>query len=142
MKNTINKLEKYNITKICAWILSLTFVGIVLLERVPGVMTPTADPYESLMFNLFKISFLDDVTHGLSGLFGLFAIYKGKKMIIKWMMVIGGYYALDAGFHTVYALLISEPFMHWFPINFPHYGISLLCIIGLYFGVKNIEVKK
>jgi hypothetical protein len=140
MKNIINKFEKYNITKICAWVLSLTFIGIVLLERVPGVMTPTADPYESLMFNLFKISFLDDVTHGISGLMGLFAIWHSRKMIIKWMMTIGGYYSLDAGFHTIYALLIGEEFMHWFPINAPHYGITILCIIGLYFGVKNIEV--
>jgi hypothetical protein len=145
IKQTLNNLEERfpngKITKICAWVLSLTFIGIVLLERVPGVMTPTSDPYESLMFNLFKISFLDDVTHGLSGLMGLFSIWKGKDMIVKWMMLIGGYYCLDAGFHTVYALLVGEEFMHWFPINAPHYGITILCIIGLYFGVKNIQVK-
>jgi hypothetical protein len=145
IKKTLNKLESFlpngKITKICAWILSITFIGIVLLERVPGVMTPTINPYESLMFNLFKISLLDDVTHGLSGIAGLFAIYKGRKAIVKWLMWIGGYYSLDAIFATIASILMGESVVSWFSLNFPHYMITILCLTGLYFGVKNIEVK-
>jgi hypothetical protein len=134
-------LENYNITKIVSWILVITFLGIVAIERLPGVMVATSNPEESLMFGLFLISFLDDVTHGLSGLMGLFALWHSREMLIKWLMLIGGYYSLDAGFHTIYSFLVGEHFMHWFPINAPHYGITILCIIGLYFGVKKIEVK-
>lgn len=130
------------ITKIIAWILSLTFIGIVLLEQVPGVMTPTADPYESLMFNLFKISLLDDVTHGLSGILGLLSIYKGRKWIVKWVLLIGGYYSLDAIFATINSMLIGEPASTWISLNFPHYGITTLCIIALYFGVKDISINE
>jgi hypothetical protein len=51
-------LENYNITKIVSWILVITFLGIVAIERLPGVMVATSNPEESLMFGLFLISFL------------------------------------------------------------------------------------
>ena len=54
--------------------LTALFVGIVLIERVPGVLVNTDVAHEWLMFGIFKISLVDDITHALSGLAGIIAL--------------------------------------------------------------------
>jgi hypothetical protein len=56
------------ISKYIVLFLTVLFIGIVTIERLPGVLVTTDIVNEWLMFGTFKISLLDDITHGLSGL--------------------------------------------------------------------------
>lgn len=128
------------LSKKIAIFLTALFIGIVTIERFPGVLVPTDVPFEWLMFGLFKISLLDDITHGISGLLGLMAIIAGYRWTIKYLMLIGGYYGLDALFFIVNGFATKQPIIDNFMLNAPHIGISFLVIIALYTSVKKIEL--
>ena len=129
------------ISKYVAIFLTALFVGIVSIERVPGVLVPTDVPYESLMFGLFKISLLDDITHGLSGIAGVIALCAGYRWWVKYLIVIGGYYSLDALFYLTNGVITKMPFMDNVMLNIPHVGIGVLVTFAVYHSVKKIELK-
>ncbi len=129
------------ITKYVGLFLTTLFIGIVLIERFPGVLTDTTVPYEWLMFGLFKISLLDDITHGISGFFGIMALLGGYRWTIKYLMLIGGYYSLDALFSLVNGVFTGQTFIENFMLNAPHVGITVLVAFALYTSVKNIELR-
>ena len=122
-------------------LLTVAFMGIVLLEQVPGVMTPTENPYESLMFNLFEISLVDDITHGISGLLGLFALWGGYRAMVKYLIVMGGYYTLDALFHLVNGFATGQSFIDNILLNGPHIAISIAVYIALRASIIRLELK-
>ena len=123
--------------------LSILFVGIVLIEQVPGVMVPVAgsEGLEYLMFGLFKISLLDDITHLVSGLVGFYVLFRGYPIRVKYLMLFGGYYTLDAIFFILYGLVSGQSLMDNFLLNAPHVGISVLACIALAKSVRSIELK-
>lgn len=120
--------------------LAVLFIGIVLVEQIPGAMVPTGVPHESLFFGLFKISLLDDITHALSGLLGILALCFGYRMTVKYLMVIGGYYALDAIFFLINGFATGQNIIDNFLLNGPHIGIAVLVIFALSKSVKHIEL--
>lgn len=121
-----------------ALFLSVLFVGIVLIERIPGVLVPTDTPYEWLMFGLFEISLLDDITHALSGLLGVAALVAGYRWTVKYLMLVGGYYALDALFFVVNGMMTGQGFIDNLLLNGPHIAIAVLVSIALKRSVENI----
>ncbi len=123
-----------------ALFLAVGFLGIVLLERFPGVMTPSTEEHTSLMFNLFKISLLDDITHFLSGLLGFAAVFAGYKWTVKYLMLVGGYYTLDALFFVINGSVTGQSVMDNLMLNIPHIIIALLVGFALSKSVKNIEL--
>ena len=128
------------IAKYIAMFLSLGFIGIVLIERVPGVLVVTDVPYEWLMFGLFKISLVDDITHALSGIAGIIALCAGARWTTKYLMVIGGYYSLDALFFLVNGFLTGMGFVSNIMLNLPHVVIAVLVFYALLRSVKHIEL--
>ncbi|MEK7641361.1 MAG: DUF4383 domain-containing protein [Patescibacteria group bacterium] len=128
------------ITRYITLFLAISFVGIVLLEQVPGVMTPTDEPHVSLMFGLFEISLLDDITHLLSGLLGFLALSLGYKVTVKYLMLVGGYYTLDALFFVINGFMTSQPIIDNLSLNVPHIIIAALVAIALKKSVRNIEL--
>lgn len=122
-------------------ILAVLFGGIVLLEQVPGVMTPTADPHESLFFGLFEISLLDDITHGLSGLLALLALFLGYHARVGYLALVGGYYALDATFYLLYGFAAGQPLMDNVLLNGPHVAITILVGYALWSSVERVVLK-
>ena len=93
------------------------------------------------MFGLFKISLVDDITHGISGLLGIAALFSGYRWQVKYLMLIGGYYALDALFFVVNGFFTGQNVIENFLLNGPHIGIAVLIIFALYHSVKKIELK-
>lgn len=118
--------------------LSALFVGIVLIERLPGVLVPTDTPYEWFMFGLFEISLLDDITHALSGILGVAALLAGYRWTVKYLMLVGGYYALDALFFVVNGMMIGQGLIDNLLLNGPHIAIAVLVFIALKHSVENI----
>lgn len=143
MKKIINFILNIDcrlVVKSTTAFLASLFVGIVVLERFPGVMTPTSIPNEALMFNLFKISLLDDITHFLSGIVGFLALYRGYKWSAYYLMLIGGYYFLDATFFVINGFLTGQSFLENISLNIPHIGISVLIAHALYRCIKKVEL--
>lgn len=128
------------IAKYIAMYLTALFIGIVLIERVPGVLVPTDVQYEWLMFGIFKISLLDDITHGLSGLAGIIALCSGYRWIVKYLMVIGGYYSLDALFFVVNGFFTGQGIIDNLLLNGPHICIGILVFIALKKSVRQIDI--
>lgn len=133
-------MKPTKIVRSIAMFLTALFIGIVLIERVPGVLVPTDTAYEWLMFGIFKISLVDDITHGISGLFGLIALVKGYRWTVKYLFLIGGYYALDALFYIVYGFFTGQGIIGNFLLNGPHIGITVLVAYALWKSVKRIEI--
>lgn len=130
------------ITRYIAIFLIIMFIGIVSIERLPGVLTATDMPYEYLMFGLFKISLLDDITHGISGLLGLFALIAGYRWTVKFLILIGGYYSLDALFFIVYGFVTGQGIVDNLLLNGPHILITVLVIYALLKSVKRLELNE
>ena len=129
------------IAKYATMFLTVLFIGIVLIERVPGVLTDTEMAHEWLMFGLFKISLLDDITHGISGVFGAIAIAMGYRWSVKYLMLVGGYYSLDALFFIVNGFAIGQGVIDNLLLNAPHIMIGVLVFIALRSSVINIALK-
>ena len=129
------KIAKYTVT-----FLSALFVGIVLIERLPGVLTMTSVPNEWLMFGTFKISLVDDITHGISGVAGFIALILGYRWTVRYLLVIGGYYSLDALFYLVNGFLTGMGPIDNILLNGPHIGISILVAFALWKSVRRIEL--
>ena len=129
------------IVKYVGIFLTALFIGIVAIERFPGVLMNTNVAHEWLMFGLFKISLLDDITHGISGFLGVIALLKGYRWTVKYLMLIGGYYSLDAIFSLCNGVFTGQTFMENFMLNAPHVGITVLVAFALYNSVQKIELK-
>ena len=87
---------------------------------------------------IFKISLVDDITHGVSALLGIIALLKGYRWTMKWLMLIGGYYSLDALFSTVFGVWTGQGVIENFLLNGPHIGITVLVAFALYCNVTKI----
>ncbi len=122
--------------------LTALFIGIVLMERLPGVLVATDEPFESLMFGLFKISLLDDITHLVSGLLGLGALIAGYRWTVKYLMLVGGYYALDALFYVLFGFAAGQGLVDNLLLNGPHIGIAVLVAFALTKSVKRLELNE
>ncbi len=132
------------ITKYIVLFLSCLFVGIVLIEQYPGVMVLSSNAggeAEYLMFGLFKISLLDDITHLVSGLVGFFVLFKGYRMRVYFLMLFGGYYTLDAAFYVLNGFATHQPLIDNLMLNGPHIGISILSAFGILMSIKQVELK-
>jgi hypothetical protein len=131
------------ITKYIVLFLSVLFVGIVAIEQIPGVMVPASsgEEVEYLMFGLFKISLLDDITHLISGLAGLYVLFRSHKMRVYYIILFGSYYTLDALFFILNGFATRQPLVDNLLLNIPHLGISFLSMFVVYATVRRIELK-
>lgn len=128
------------ISKTVAIFLTALFIGIVTIERFPGVLMNTDTAHEWLMFGHFKISLLDDITHGISGLLGVLALLKGYRWTVYYLLLVGGYYALDATFFVVNGIVTGQPIVDNLLLNGPHIGITALVAFALYKSVRKIDL--
>ncbi len=126
--------------KYVALYLTALFVGIVLIERVQGVLVSTAVPNEWLMFGLFKISLVDDITHGISGIAGIIALFLGYRWTVKYLIIIGSYYSLDALFYLVNGFMTGQGIVDNIMLNLPHIGIGVLVFFAIMKSVQHIEL--
>ena len=98
-------------------------------------MTPSGP--ERTMFGLFKMSMLDDVTHGLSALLLLAASLKSRPASLLALTAFGWYYAYDATIYLVTGVLQSKPLGQNIGLNIPHVIISGIMLWLAYRGRAN-----
>jgi hypothetical protein len=118
-----------------AFAFSVIFIIVVVMGWMPHNITAmqmTPDGPERTMFGLFKMSMLDDVTHGLSAIVLLAACIKSRQASLVALTAFGWYYACDAVFYLVNGFINHKPLMSNVMLNLPHVLIAVIMLSMVY----------
>jgi len=114
---------------------AVLFLIVVAMGWMPHNITAmqmTPDGPERTMFGLFKMSMLDDVTHGLSFLLLLAASLHSRKASLLGLTAFGWYYACDAAFFLINGFISHKPLMSNVMLNLPHVLIATVMLGMVY----------
>jgi hypothetical protein len=95
-------------------------------------MNMTADGPERMMFGLFAMSLLDDVTHGVTAIVLLVGALHSRKWATLAFTAFGWYYACDAVFYLIDGALIHKPVLSNIALNAPHVIFSTIMLTIAY----------
>jgi arginine exporter protein ArgO len=116
---------------------ALLFTLVVAMGYVPSFITAVHGE-ERMLFDLFKISLLDDITHGITALAALAAALHSRRASLLFLTAFGFYYALDAIFFLTYGMASQQAPLSNVMLNAPHVGIST-AMLFLVYGVAPHE---
>ena len=85
-----------------------------------------------MMFGLFMLSPLDDITHGLTAVAAIVACLHSRKASLLFLTAFGWYYALDAVFFLTYGLVNDKPWLADIMLNAPHVLVSAIMLGTVY----------
>lgn len=105
------------------------FTLVVAMGYVPSFVTAVHGE-ERMLFDLFKISLLDDVTHAGTAVAALIAALHSRRACLLFLTAFGFYYALDAIFFLTYGVLSHQAPLANIMLNAPHVAISTV-MLGL-----------
>lgn len=95
-------------------------------------MHMTADGPERMMWGLFAMSKLDDVTHGVTALMLLVGALHSRKGATLAFTAFGWYYACDAVFYLIDGALNHKPILSNIALNLPHVVLSTIMLTIVY----------
>jgi hypothetical protein len=95
-------------------------------------MHMTADGPERMMWGLFAMSKLDDVTHGVTALMLLAGALHSRKGATLAFTAFGWYYACDAVFYLIDGALNHKPILSNIALNLPHVVLSTIMLTIVY----------
>lgn len=124
---------------------AVIFVIVVAMGWMPQCVTAmqmTPDGMERTMFGLFKMSMLDDVTHGLSALLLLAACIKSRQASLLALTAFGWYYACDAAFYLINGFINHKPLMSNIMLNLPHVLIATIMLGMVYWLAPREESRR
>lgn len=101
---------------------AVLFTGVVAIGYVPQFVQSEGN--DRLLFGLFQLSVLDDITHGTTALAALVASLSSRKLCLLFFTAFGFYYALDAIFFLTYGFVNEKPYSADILLNLPHVLIS------------------
>ncbi|HET8623158.1 MAG TPA: hypothetical protein VFM14_06315 [Gemmatimonadales bacterium] len=101
---------------------AVLFAFVVASGYVPGFYT--VEDGERVQWGLFRLSLLDDITHGVTALAALIAGATSRQLSLLFLTAFGFYYALDAIFFLTYGLFNEKPWLDDVLLNLPHVLIS------------------
>jgi hypothetical protein len=87
---------------------------------------------ERMMFGLFMLSPLDDITHGLTAVVAIVACLHSRKASLLFLTAFGWYYALDAVFFLTYGFVNDKPWLADIMLNAPHVLVSSIMLGTVY----------
>ncbi len=87
---------------------------------------------ERMMFGLFMLSPLDDITHGLTAVAAIVAFLHSRKASLLFLTAFGWYYALDAVFFLTYGFVNDKPWLADIMLNAPHVLVSSIMLGTVY----------
>jgi hypothetical protein len=105
-----------NITNIqkCAWVFAALFLGVYLLDYVPGIMDANG-----LMFGLFQMTRIVDLGHLGAGTLAVLGALISAKTARAYFWVLGIWYSIDVVAYF-FAHLHKIPLMKNVLVNLPH----------------------
>jgi hypothetical protein len=104
---------------------------VVAMGYVPQFITEQRGE-EKMMFGLFMISLLDDITHGLTAAAAFAAGAHSRKASLLFLTAFGWYYALDAVFYLTYGIFNDKPWIADLLLNLPHVVVSSVMLALVY----------
>jgi Ca2+/Na+ antiporter len=118
--------------RVGAFVFAIFFCVVVVLGYMPGLNGQPhvhhagmqMEPGEHMLLGLYRISILDDVTHGLSAILLLVAALHSARASRLALTAFGWYYAYDAIIYLVTGMLQSKPLGENIGLNIPHVIIS------------------
>lgn len=110
---------------------AVVFAIVVAIGYVPQFITSSDG--ERLLFGLFELSLIDDVTHGVTAVAALIAGFTSRKASLLFLTAFGFYYGLDAIFFLIYGLFNERGFIADILLNLPHVGIAVLMLGYVYY---------
>lgn len=109
---------------------TLLFFVVVAMGWVPGWYR--FEGKERLLFGLFALSPLDDITHGVTALACGIAAWQAGSWMRSVYVTFGSYYALDAIFFLLYGFVNEKTWVQDLALNAPHVGISAAMLFLAY----------
>ena len=133
--------------RVGAFVFSIFFAFVVALGYMPGINGQphvhhpgmSMEPGEHVLMGLYRISLLDDVTHGLSAILFLVAALHSARASRLALTAFGWYYAYDAIIYLVTGVLQSKPLGENIGLNLPHVIISGIMLWLAYRGRTNVS---
>lgn len=101
---------------------AILFIIVVAMGWVPQFIVWQGK--ERMLFGLFMLSPLDDITHGITAIAALAAALHSRRACLLFLTAFGWYYALDAIFFLTYGLVNDKPWLADLMLNAPHVGIA------------------
>ena len=108
---------------------AVLFTVVVAMGYVPAFVTAVRGE-DRILFDLFKISLLDDVTHAGTALAAVLAAAHSRGASLLFLTAFGFYYALDAAFYLTYGVLSGQAPLANLMLNAPHIAIAT-AMLGL-----------
>ena|SRR5215510_918752 len=102
------------------------------LPQTTTSMNMTADGPERMMWGVFAMSKLDDVTHGITALMLLAGAFHSHKAATLAFTAFGWYYACDAVFYLVDGALNHKALVSNLALNAPHVILSAIMLSIVY----------
>ena len=133
--------------RVGAFVFAIFFAFVVVLGYMPGINGQphvhhpgmSMEPGEHMLMGLYRISLLDDVTHGLSAiLFFVAALHSARASRLA-LTAFGWYYAYDAVIYLVTGVLQGTPLGQNVGLNLPHVIISGIMLWLAYRGRTNVS---
>jgi len=109
---------------------AILFTIVVVIGYVPQFIAVDGD--ERLLFGLFELSLIDDITHGVTALAALAAGATSRKASLLFLTAFGFYYGLDATFFLTYGLFNDLSLMADILLNLPHVLIATVMLWAVY----------
>jgi len=133
--------------RVGAFVFSIFFAFVVALGYMPGINGQphvhhpgmSMEPGEHMLMGLYRISLLDDVTHGLSAILFLVAALHSARASRLALTAFGWYYAYDAIIYLVTGVLQSKPLGENIGLNLPHVIVSGIMLWLAYRGRTNVS---
>ena len=113
---------------------AVLFTLVVAMGYVPSFVTAVHGE-DRILFDLFKISLLDDVTHAGTAVAALLAAATSTRASLLFLTAFGFYYALDAAFYLTYGVLSGQAAMDNLMLNAPHIAIATVMLGLVYWWV-------
>lgn len=118
---------------------ALFFGLVVVLGYIPGLNAPLhqhpgAESGEHLLLGQYRISLLDDVTHGLTAILLLVASLHSARMSRLALTAFGWYYAVDATIYLLTGVFEHQPMVSNIMLNLPHVVLSTVMLLIAYRG--------
>src|SRR5262245_29565370 len=118
-----------------AFALAVLFGLVVASGWMPQTTTSmhmTADGPERMMWGLFAMSKLDDVTHGVTAVVLLVGALHSRKGATLAFTAFGWYYACDAVFYLIDGVIMHKSIGSNIMLNLPHIVLSTIMLAIVY----------
>ena len=107
-------------------------IGLGWMPQCITAMHMTPSGPERTMFDLFVLSMLDDITHGVTALVLVAAALHSRRAAVLAFTAFGWYYACDAVFFLLNGFFNDKPWSADIMLNLPHVVLSSIMLAIAY----------